>query len=480
MSDARKPQCGWSDRSVEQLSVPNVGTSHGEDAAFGAAGRRPGPRRARFVVTTSLQTLFGRRARPSFVLLVVTVCSFAVVYGPTARSTAAETPTLVRHALEWPKGLVRKGRQLLHATRTKARGRPAGPGVAAGGFLPRPAASPDANTVRQLAVARQLYHAGQLREAERRLQQLAKKQPGDVETRLLLAEVALDAGDLTTYVECLRVLIALNGQSPELLSAAGSRLAQCASAVADSKDVQRVAVSALRRAAEQQPSNERFARSLAAALVLQERWDEALGVLKKLQTQHPRDVDSLAVLALLSERAGRWQEAADLYGVLCQTEPERLRWHRGRGRCAYNAGDFQTAHDELAQCFQTAPTECTPAELVALADASLRVGHYALAERALQTVAALQPKPVRDVELLRALCSLRQGDPVRARGILNVALTYWPEDRVLRQTLALCEQRTTGPSVPPSVPARTNSTGIVLTSGQQPATAQPAPANEQD
>ncbi len=288
--------------------------------------------------------------------------------------------------------------------------------------------------VRLVAEARRLYHAGKLKAAQRKLKKLLELAPYSLDARELQAQLALDSGDLRTYAQCLSELIALGGDSPELLDSAGRRLAQCASAFPDRPEWARTAQNALLKAARLRKNRQQYVRDLAASLILAEDWPSAVEEFKRLISDSSSNSD-LATLARLSELAGRWPLAKELYSVLVRRQPLSLRWHAGLGRAAYNLGEYKTACDELAWCLNGDSQALSLLELVQLGDAALRTGRYKLAEHSLQQVAQRQSKPLKEVELLRAVCAYHRGNFAQARSVLSAALTYWPNDPELRQAL---------------------------------------------
>ena len=77
-------------------------------------------------------------------------------------------------------------------------------------------------------------------------------------------------------------------------------------------------------------------------------------------------------------------------------------------------------------------------ERIEYGDACLRLKRYDQAQTIFDEISAGSSKGLKEVELLRGLCALYRGQTTHAKGILNTALTHWPQDEDLMQVLELC------------------------------------------
>jgi tetratricopeptide (TPR) repeat protein len=274
------------------------------------------------------------------------------------------------------------------------------------------------------------YRSGLLKESLASLRDARKIDPYYVLTYELEANVALDAGEKERCTEALQAALAANPGSARLQNAIGRLLV--------SESAWQTGLEALQRAILLEPRNTRYSRDLAAAHFGHGEIDEAKRTLLKAIDSNPLDDSLPLALARLCESTGYWEAAAFYYQVMLEHRPEDLMAHRQRARCLYHDGDYQTAFDEFSWCVRKNVNNLSLAEYVEFGDACLHLTNYEVGGLVFDEVSRRSQIRLRDVELLRALCALQEGEVDRANYLATQAAEYWPNDETLNDVLALC------------------------------------------
>lgn len=246
----------------------------------------------------------------------------------------------------------------------------------------------------QLLQARLDFQAGQLLDAQRRIDAVLAAQPNTAEAWSLLAEVALRDGHqdqaLALYQRALRV-------RPDLLTAHEALIAQ------------------------------HIARRDAPAA--RRQWQ----ALRQVLPRHPKTLLLDAQVAYLS---GDLRQANDQYQTLLKMAPDDQLLLQSAGAVALRMGAAEQAERLLGRAVQRGPYQ-QPARLL-LAQAQLQLGQT---ERALATleplVAADPPEP--QAVLVAAQARLLMGDAAGADALFRRVAQLKPEDPQLRTALAMAQ-----------------------------------------
>jgi tetratricopeptide (TPR) repeat protein len=148
----------------------------------------------------------------------------------------------------------------------------------------------------------------------------------------------------------------------------------------------------------------------------------------------PSDLQLAISLARVRETRGDWTGAAAAFDKIILLDHTEPRWKTRRAECHYFSGNFELAvSDYLAAEAASAPL--TVSEYIRFGDAALRANRLDVADSAFSAVTRLAKEPLPQVELLRGLVALKQGNPDQARTILLRANGVWPNDPQLTEAL---------------------------------------------
>jgi tetratricopeptide (TPR) repeat protein len=148
----------------------------------------------------------------------------------------------------------------------------------------------------------------------------------------------------------------------------------------------------------------------------------------------PSDLQLAISLARVRESRGDWTGAVAALDAVIQLDQAEPRWKTRRAECHYFSGNFELAvNDYLAAEAASAPL--TVSEYIRFGDAALRANRLDVAESAFSSVSGMTKEPLPQVELLRGLVALKQGNPDQARTILLRANGVWPNDPQLTEAL---------------------------------------------
>lgn len=275
------------------------------------------------------------------------------------------------------------------------------------------------------------YAAGKLKAALAAVREARHADPRQTVTLQMEAQICLDVGDRQGYLEALRGVVLASPQSARLNNAVGRLLVQAGEF--------EEGVAALKKAVSLSPHAPEHALELAAAYFGQGQADNAANVLSEALERTPHDTSLPIALARLHESSGNWKSAARYYEMVMEWDPANPRWQRQLARSLYQLGEYERACRHFAGSFAFEDTQISLAEYIQYGDACLRIGQAVQAQQAFDEVARRSPYRLKEIEVLRGFCALNQGDTTRAKGILNTALTYWPEDGTLREAIKLCD-----------------------------------------
>ena len=274
------------------------------------------------------------------------------------------------------------------------------------------------------------YGDGKLKAARASLRTAQKFDPFLGVLWELDANVALDEGDRDGYVASLVAVAETNPESARLQNAVGSLLVATGS--------YRDGFAALRQAVELQPANAVFARDLAAAWTDRGDVFAADAVLTEAMQQNPIDESLPIALARLHEWAENWNTAAFYYEMALANDPETSLWRRQRGRCLFQAGEYRDAYADFKFYLAENRSDASVVDYVHFGVSCLRTRDYQEAQKAFDEVSRRSDQRLKEVEVLRGLCALHQGNTTHAKGIVTTALTYWSDDESLHRLLELC------------------------------------------
>ena len=226
----------------------------------------------------------------------------------------------------------------------------------------------------------------------------------------LLARIAHQAGDERRVVDQLRLALATDERDPYLQVALGeayARLQDWAHAEAQARGV-----------LERHPDD--FAAELLLARVLYEthQFPRARAVLKRAQSQRPKDADPYLLLAEMALEAGQLDDAVRVVNALADVAGEPLGLKR-LGQALVEKGDPARAEALLVRATHLDPGDVEA--WVSLASVQETGGTPAVAEESLAHALEVDPDN-RDALLDAGRLALRAGAPGRARAYLDRAL----------------------------------------------------------
>lgn len=300
------------------------------------------------------------------------------------------------------------------------------PAVAAGqqtsgGVTPAAAVNhPDTITAsRHVSAALEAYQAGDVERALRETSRAREADPGLSSTYELEAMMSADAGDPDGQARALLAVAASHPDAAHVQHAAGLLLVHT--------PYRREGLAALRSAIEASPRSADYVRDLAGVYVELGQTDEAIEVLRQGLSRIPTDRTLPISLARLYESVGNWESALRFYTVSLRHEPGHAGWRRQRARCLYRIGAYADAAEEFQRCLETDVVSLTQTDRIEFGDACLQTGDLGRAAWLFDELAA-EGLATREVEVLRGVCALRQGQTAEAEQIFASALERWPND----------------------------------------------------
>jgi tetratricopeptide (TPR) repeat protein len=279
--------------------------------------------------------------------------------------------------------------------------------------------------------AMQRYRSGDLEAARTALQAARRINPYASQTLELEAQIAIDLGDEKTQLDALNAVLVAHPNSAQHQSWAGQQFMQIGQTDRG--------LTALKRAVALAPRNVHSAQELAAAYLNLGESARAVEVLAEALRQNPIDKSLAVSLARLQESRRQWESAAFYYEFALKFEPQHPQWRWQLARVRYRLADYQRAYDNFVQCADEHGFNVSLPELVEFGDVCLRAGDYGRAQHLFDELSRTGSEPSPEVEALRALCALNQGQHDLARETVVAALRSWPDDATLRQISHLCE-----------------------------------------
>lgn len=327
------------------------------------------------------------------------------------------------------------------------------PGRAIGSWSrpgPRQAEALTATSPEPAAVleSRQHMSAGRHAEAKLRLGEHLKTAPQDTAAIELLAEAALLSTDWRLHRASLLQIAELHSDSGVILNRTGLQLIQSARLrLADrgdspqaTLDIQgqadetaRNGLQLLHQAVKRDPHNVRFAQDLAGALVDRSLHAEADTVLAAAMLQNPLDQTLPITAARFYEGIGNWHRAVACYDAALRNSPGNRLWLRNRAMCHYRQQDLAKAEDDFTAALRGTPVDGQLAEYIAWGDSCLNTGQVDKAQGIFDCIAREERFRTADLELLRSVCRVQQGQLSEASAILKRAMSDWPEHRDLHE-----------------------------------------------
>lgn len=169
---------------------------------------------------------------------------------------------------------------------------------------------------------------------------------------------------------------------------------------------------------------------LAQALLHQQRFDEAIAVLRSALRQSDRDVRLFVVLAQALNHLRRVNEVESLLDVAVRAHPESAELRFQRGVARFQSAKFAEAEEFFREALRLKPDHAL---------AHYNLGHTLLnldraheAEAAFAAAAEFRPSLV-PAHVNAARLQLRRGDRTAARQHLQIAAHFQPDDPEVRQ-----------------------------------------------
>ena len=285
--------------------------------------------------------------------------------------------------------------------------------------------------IAKLQEAADAHREGRLRTALKYTLAARRIDPTLSDTYLWEVEIRFDLQDPTRYRQSLLEAIQATRDSATAQNSIGRRMLEIG--------LQNEGISALRKAVSMSPQDVDFVQDLSAALIQHDFPNEAYRVLADAIQRLPNEPSLQIAAARLDERAGRWEAAVRLYDVVLKHDMHNLTCRRQRARGLYQIGAYARCADDYEICIGRKDKFISVNDYVQLGDALLRNGDPARARRVFDRVSQSLQSPVKDVELLRAFCAIKEDNVHQARGILHAALVKWPSDTSLQRALKLCD-----------------------------------------
>ncbi len=282
----------------------------------------------------------------------------------------------------------------------------------------------------RISRARENYRMGKLDAANDELQFVLAKHPHHLDALRLQSRVAFDRGDTQTQISNLLTLAKTDADSAKTQNEVGRQLIFLSH--------KQEGFAALKRAVMLEPNEPRWATELAAAYSEHDQNGDAVKVLDESWRLNPGDTSIARVLAPLKQESGNWPEAISLYDVVLKRVPDDLTARRHRAHCRFHIEDFAGVCQDYVICSRGNDFEFSRRELTEFGDACLRVEDFSAAQIVFDELSDQNEVRDRRIETLRALCALKRGERLQARGIITIALTHWPGDEDLRRMLDLC------------------------------------------
>jgi tetratricopeptide (TPR) repeat protein len=275
---------------------------------------------------------------------------------------------------------------------------------------------------RHVSAALAAYQSGDFEQALRETQRARRIDPKLASACEMEALVSADAGDPDRQAEALLTVIAGHPDDPQIQHTAGELLVQTSHRAEG--------LAAMRAAIDRAPWNVDYVRDLAGVYVELGQTGQAVALLREGLSRNPSDRTLPIALARLYESSGDWESALRFYTVSLQNEPDQAGWRRQRARCLYQLGQYADAAAEFQRCLETDVISLTQTDRIEFGDACLQTGNVSQAAWLFDELSR-EGLATREVEILRGVCELRQGQTDEAEQILAAAQQRWPNDAAL-------------------------------------------------
>ncbi len=177
---------------------------------------------------------------------------------------------------------------------------------------------------------------------------------------------------------------------------------------------------------------------LARLLMIQQRFDEARGVLQPVIKQHKRDAEANFLLALLAFNAGDFDRAEEHVRVLLEMAPDHNRSHQLLGRIKFALKDYQQAILHLNRYLENQHADTATRKL--LAQTYLATRQPQLARQQLRAVLQTNPDD-RDALVLASQAELALGNARAGLQAIQRAIQAEPDNASLYRQLAIAQVR---------------------------------------
>lgn len=272
---------------------------------------------------------------------------------------------------------------------------------------------------RHVSAALTAYQSGDFEKALRETQRARGIDPQLPSACEMEALISADVGDPERQAEALLTVIASHPDDPQIQHTAGQLLVHTSHRAEG--------LAAMRAAIDRTPWNVDYVRDLAGVYVELGQTAQAIALLREGLSRNPADHSLPIALARLYESSGDWQSALRFYTVSLQNEPNQAAWRRQRARCLYQLGQYAEAAAEFQHCLETDVISLTQTDRIEFGDACLQIGDFTRAAWLFDELSQ-QGLATREVEILRGVCALRQGQTDEADQILAAAQQRWPND----------------------------------------------------
>jgi len=242
-----------------------------------------------------------------------------------------------------------------------------------------------------------LYVAGDLARAAARCRELVRRRPGMTLSRIYLAQIERERGNLAGAISALRPAAALNPRDVETMSLLAASLTEAGRA--------REAVALIEPLAKVDAPDLQVLTTYALGLARLGRIEEALAALERARAQDPSNarllVETGTVRMIANDRAGARRD----FEAALQRNPELARAHSSLGVIAADERNLPQAIEHWGRAVKLDPREYRT--VLGVGSALARAGRTVEARAYFDFLAASSPPPEYAAEIDRARLALR-------------------------------------------------------------------------
>jgi arylsulfatase A-like enzyme/Flp pilus assembly protein TadD len=242
-----------------------------------------------------------------------------------------------------------------------------------------------------------LYVAGDLARAAARCRELVRRRPGMTLSRIYLAQIERERGNLAGAINALRPAAALNPRDIETLSLLAASLTEAGRA--------REAVALIEPLAKQDAPDLQLLTTYGLGLARLGRIEEALAALGRARAQDPSNarllVETGTIRMIANDRAGARRD----FEAALQRNPELARAHSSLGVMAADERNMPQAIEHWGRAVKLDPHEYRT--VLGVGSALARAGRTVEARAYFDFLAASSPPPEYAAEIDRARLALR-------------------------------------------------------------------------